>query len=100
MVEERRISSLRLIAGATAPSGKQRAGVQIMMSPGYKTYWRSPGDVGVPPVFDWSGSENIGGLDVLAGAGALRGRQRLLDRLCRRSRHPGLGAASRSARSR
>ena len=57
-------SSLRLIAGATAASGKQRVGVEIMMAPGYKTYWRSPGDFGVPPVFDWSGSTNIGGLDV------------------------------------
>ncbi|WP_332686088.1 protein-disulfide reductase DsbD domain-containing protein [Bosea sp. (in: a-proteobacteria)] len=57
-------SSLRLIAGATAPSGKQRVGVEIVMAPGYKTYWRSPGDAGVPPVFDWSGSENVGGLDV------------------------------------
>jgi suppressor for copper-sensitivity B len=57
-------SSLRLIAGATAASGKQRVGVEIVMAPGYKTYWRSPGDFGVPPVFDWSGSTNIGGLDV------------------------------------
>lgn len=57
-------ASLRLIAGATAPSGKQRVGVEIVMAPGYKTYWRSPGDFGVPPVFDWSGSTNIGGLDV------------------------------------
>jgi DsbC/DsbD-like thiol-disulfide interchange protein len=57
-------SSLRLIAGATAPSGKQRVGVEIAMAPGFKTYWRSPGEAGVPPVFDWSGSENVGGLDV------------------------------------
>ncbi len=57
-------SSMRLIAGATAASGKQRVGVEITMSPGFKTYWRSPGDAGVPPVFDWSGSENVGGLDV------------------------------------
>jgi DsbC/DsbD-like thiol-disulfide interchange protein len=57
-------ASLRLIAGATAPSGKQRVGVEITMKPGYKTYWRSPGDFGVPPVFDWSGSVNVGGLDV------------------------------------
>jgi DsbC/DsbD-like thiol-disulfide interchange protein len=57
-------SSMRLIAGATAPSGKQRIGVEITMSQGFKTYWRSPGDAGVPPVFDWSGSENVGGLDV------------------------------------
>lgn len=57
-------ASLRLIAGATAASGKQRVGVEILMAPGYKTYWRSPGDFGVPPVFDWSGSTNVGGLDV------------------------------------
>ncbi len=57
-------SSLRLIAGATAPSGKQRVGVEIVTKPGFKTYWRNPGDFGVPPVFDWSGSTNIGGLDV------------------------------------
>ncbi|PTM39029.1 protein-disulfide reductase DsbD domain-containing protein [Bosea sp. 124] len=57
-------AALRLIAGATAPSGKQRVGVEIVMAPGYKTYWRSPGDFGVPPIFDWSGSTNIGGLDV------------------------------------
>jgi suppressor for copper-sensitivity B len=55
---------LRLIAGPTAASGKQRIGVEIIMSPGYKTYWRSPGEFGVPPSFDWSGSNNIGGLDV------------------------------------
>jgi suppressor for copper-sensitivity B len=57
-------ASLRLIAGASTPSGKQRVGVEIVMAPGYKTYWRSPGDFGVPPRFDWSGSTNIGGLDV------------------------------------
>ncbi|UZF92494.1 protein-disulfide reductase DsbD domain-containing protein [Bosea sp. NBC_00550] len=57
-------SKLRLIAGPTTPTGKQRVGVEIVMSPGFKTYWRSPGEFGVPPSFDWSGSINIGGLDV------------------------------------
>jgi DsbC/DsbD-like thiol-disulfide interchange protein len=57
-------ASLRLIAGPTTPSGKQRVGVEIVLAPGYKTYWRNPGDFGVPPVFDWSGSTNVGGLDV------------------------------------
>ena len=57
-------AKLRLIAGATTPTGKQRVGVEIVMSPGFKTYWRSPGEFGVPPSFDWSGSTNIGGLDV------------------------------------
>jgi suppressor for copper-sensitivity B len=57
-------ASLRLIAGPTTPSGKQRVGVEIVLAPNYKTYWRNPGDFGVPPVFDWSGSTNVGGLDV------------------------------------
>lgn len=35
------------------------AGVQISMDPGWKTYWRHPGDSGVPPSFDWSGSKNL-----------------------------------------
>ena len=36
-----------------------RAGVEIKMQPGWKTYWRYPGDSGVPPRFDFSGSENL-----------------------------------------
>ena len=36
------------------------------MPPGWKTYWRNPGDGGgVPPTFDWSGSENLGRATVL-----------------------------------
>jgi DsbC/DsbD-like thiol-disulfide interchange protein len=42
--------------GANAPV---RAGVEIKLKAGWKTYWRYPGDAGVPPRFDWSGSENL-----------------------------------------
>lgn len=37
------------------------AGLQVTLAPGWKTYWRAPGDAGIPPVFDWSGSENVSG---------------------------------------
>jgi DsbC/DsbD-like thiol-disulfide interchange protein len=37
----------------------RRAGIEIKLHPGWKTYGRDPGDSGVPPVFDFSGSENI-----------------------------------------
>ena len=57
-------AALRLIAGPTAASGKQKVGVEIMMAPGAKTFWRSPGEAGEAPKFDWSGSVNVGGLDV------------------------------------
>ena len=30
-----------------------RAGVEIRLAPGWKTYWRYPGDSGVPPRFDF-----------------------------------------------
>lgn len=40
-------------------------GVQIRLTPGWKTYWRYPGDAGVPPRFDWSGSSNVGAVEML-----------------------------------
>src|SRR3984885_15443122 len=55
-------AATRLIAGASLKSGGAawlRAGVEIRLEPGWKTYWRYPGDSGVPPTLDFSGSENI-----------------------------------------
>ena len=34
-------------------------GLQFELEPGWKIYWRSPGDAGFPPTIDWSGSENL-----------------------------------------
>ena len=34
-------------------------GVHIDLGPGWKTYWKSPGDAGLPTEFDWSGSSNV-----------------------------------------
>ena len=34
-------------------------GVEIQLQPGWKTYWRVPGDSGVPPRFDFSKSANV-----------------------------------------
>jgi len=60
-------SKVRLIGGAVDMDGQEKmvAGVQIRMEPGWKTYWRNPGDSGVPPTFDWSGSSNLKRADVL-----------------------------------
>ncbi len=55
-------TAARLIAGAavkTADPAFVRAGVEIRLDPGWKTYWRDPGDSGVPPTLDFSGSENV-----------------------------------------
>ncbi|MGF9757020.1 protein-disulfide reductase DsbD domain-containing protein [Microvirga sp. 0TCS3.31] len=40
------------------------AGVEITLDQGFKTYWRNPGDSGLPPRFDWSGSENVASTEV------------------------------------
>ena len=39
--------------------GVHVAGLRIRMLPGWKTYWRAPGDSGIPPTFNWSGSDNL-----------------------------------------
>jgi len=54
-------SGVRLIAGKAPAdgSGALRAGVELKLSSGWKTYWRYPGDSGVPPRFDFSRSTNV-----------------------------------------
>src|SRR5258706_12990872 len=52
-------SAMRLVAGSPlGADGSLRAGVEIRLATGWKTYWRYPGDSGVPPVFDFSKSQN------------------------------------------
>lgn len=58
----------RLIAGHASRDGKTAlyAGVDVSMPGGWKTYWRTPGDAGgVPPDFDWTGSDNLASATVL-----------------------------------
>jgi len=55
-------SAARLIASQahnTSGAGVFRAGVEIRLKDGWKTYWRYPGDSGVPPVLDFSNSQNV-----------------------------------------
>jgi DsbC/DsbD-like thiol-disulfide interchange protein len=54
-------SKLRLFGGTAKTAGGEElmAGIQLRMDDGWKTYWRNPGDSGVPPQFDWSGSTNL-----------------------------------------
>lgn len=57
-------AAIRLVPGSSTP-GERSAGLEIRLDPGWKTYWRNPGDSGVPPVFDWSGSDNVADVTVL-----------------------------------
>lgn len=57
-------SGVRLIAGGRNSDGSYRIGVEVRLTGNFKTYWRMPGDAGVPPVFDWTASENLGSVSV------------------------------------
>jgi DsbC/DsbD-like thiol-disulfide interchange protein len=58
-------SAIRLIAGGSHPSDSDvHAGVEIKLSPGWKTYWRYPGDSGVPPRFNFAQSLNVKSVNV------------------------------------
>ena len=49
----------RLVAMPWDGRSKLRLGIQLELEPGWKTYWRNPGDAGIPPKFNWEGSSNI-----------------------------------------
>lgn len=53
------VLSAVLRPGWQMDSGAHMAAMDLTLAPGWKTYWRSPGDAGIPPSFDWSGSTNL-----------------------------------------
>lgn len=64
----------RLVSGGTLkdadglfiPEGARLAFIEIVLEPGWKTYWRTPGDAGgLPPSFDWSNSSNLARAEVM-----------------------------------
>lgn len=64
-------SRIRLVA---APGTTVLAGIELELADGWKTYWRMPGEAGVPPQFEWQGSDNVASVEVLYPA-----PQRLVD---------------------
>src|SRR5690349_3234110 len=54
-------SAARLVSAVTGTGTLDRIplGLDIKLKPGWKTYWRSPGDAGFPPVLTFDGSENV-----------------------------------------
>jgi DsbC/DsbD-like thiol-disulfide interchange protein len=57
-------SAVRLLAGSRS-GAVLLGGIAIQLQPGWHTYWRTPGDSGVPPRFDFGKSENIEAVTVL-----------------------------------
>jgi len=55
-------SALRLVD--YGGQGERWAALELQLDPGYKTYWRYPGDSGVPPILSFEGSENLAAHEV------------------------------------
>jgi DsbC/DsbD-like thiol-disulfide interchange protein len=58
------VITAEVLPGWTLADGSRMAGLRITLAPGWKTYWRAPGDAGIPPQFDWSGSRNLGTVEL------------------------------------
>lgn len=57
-------SRTSLLSAGAPVGGRYEAGLDVELAPGVLTYWRSPGDAGVPPVFNFTNSENVAGVSV------------------------------------
>lgn len=58
------ILDARILTGWQRADGKHVAALHITLNDGWKTYWRAPGDAGIPPQFAWSASRNLSGVAV------------------------------------
>lgn len=63
---ERHADAVRLevLPGWDMGDGRRMAGLRLTLAPGWKTYWRSPGPAGLPPILDFAASQGIAGLEV------------------------------------
>ena len=58
------MAQIEVLPGWQMENGHQMAAIRITLAPGWHTYWRAPGEAGIPPQFDWSGSKNISAVNV------------------------------------
>jgi len=56
------MANVTILPGWRTERGTHMAALRIQLAPGWKTYWRAPGEGGFPPRFDWSGSRNLKGV--------------------------------------
>lgn len=54
-----------LIVADTGRDAAAIIGLRMVLKPGWHTYWRTPGDSGLAPTFDWSASKNVKVLELL-----------------------------------
>ncbi len=58
------IVRMDVLDGGPTAHGTYIAALRLTLSDGWKTYWRAPGDAGIPPEFNWRGSRNLGAVSI------------------------------------
>ncbi|MCG7621945.1 protein-disulfide reductase DsbD domain-containing protein [Epibacterium sp. Ofav1-8] len=56
--------SIDVLDGGPSADGRYMGALHLRLAEGWKTYWRAPGDAGIPPQFNWHGSRNIAELRI------------------------------------
>ncbi len=58
------VAELDILDGGRTAKGTYLGAVRVTLQDGWKTYWRAPGDAGIPPQFDWTSSDNVGDVSI------------------------------------
>lgn len=58
------LAQIEVLDGGMTPQGTYLGAIRMSLTDGWKTYWRAPGDAGIPPSFDWGKSRNVGELTI------------------------------------
>lgn len=58
------VAELQILDGGRTAQGTYLGAVRVTLKDGWKTYWRAPGDAGIPPEFDWNRSDNVGDVSI------------------------------------
>ncbi len=58
------VVNLDVLDGGRTANGTYLGALRLTLKDGWKTYWRAPGDAGIPPQFDWSESGNVGDVSI------------------------------------
>ncbi|WP_292023338.1 protein-disulfide reductase DsbD domain-containing protein [Maritimibacter sp. UBA3975] len=62
VVAEPAPAQVTLLPGWRMDNGHHMAALRVTLDDGWKTYWRAPGEGGIPPEVDWSQSVNVAGV--------------------------------------
>ncbi|GHF37643.1 hypothetical protein GCM10017056_06970 [Seohaeicola zhoushanensis] len=58
------VVQLEVLDGGMTARGTYLAAFRLTLADGWKTYWRAPGDAGIPPQVIWSGKGNVGAVSM------------------------------------